>query len=702
MKCAIHHRVIFFLSSILLFAICFVGCIQEKVSTTTKHVQHIDSLNTQAFSALRKKAWEKSYMLAMKADSFATLHTYTNGQARSLRIQAHYWNHKNNLDSVFNVLKRSEHLEKLNTNYKGLLAVYNTKALLFKKNEFYDEALENYKIALTIKDSSITKQQRSSTHVNIANVYTRKNIYDAAIHHYQKSLLLNKQEIVGRQTIATYVNLGNVYSLSNNYKLAEFYYTKALDHYKETGNIAQEAKLYNNLGALFYEKSDDEKSLKYFKKSIALKEKIADSFQLANGYLNIAELYVEKNTELAINYLDKASLFFNTQKDSSYIAKIHISKATIFQNNNQIGKAKQELAKAIALSKKASNLTVERYLAKKQSEFALSEGNYKKAYEYQRMYEVLNDSVFNEQKLWEMAASEKEYLSQVKKVEISLLEKERALAEEIASRKQAENKKLYSYLFAFAIILCLVVIIAIYFYKLKKVANQLADQQEILLKQKIQNLVDNQEIEIINATLSAREKEKEAISKELHNNIGSLLTSVKFHFQAFDKQLIETHDGTKKLYEKTNHILDSVTDEVRNISHRFDKDPIPNFNLENAITSFSKKVENKNLKVQTMIHGLETFQNSQTSIFIFRILQELVNNVLKHAEASELSINITRNSDHINMMIEDNGKGFNVQKNESGIGLKNLKKQLATIDGSCHIDSKESRGTIVNIDIPIH
>ena len=83
-------------------------------------------------------------------------------------------------------------------------------------------------------------------------------------------------------------------------------------------------------------------------------------------------------------------------------------------------------------------------------------------------------------------------------------------------------------------------------------------------------------------------------------------------------------------------------------------------------------------------------------------MQELVNNVLKHANATELSINITRNIDHINMMVEDNGKGFTIEKEKSGIGLKNLKKQLATIEGSCHIDSNESRGTIINIDIPTH
>ncbi|QHI35472.1 Oxygen sensor histidine kinase NreB [Kordia antarctica] len=702
MKYTVNHKIIHILSSMILVVICFVGCKQEKASIPTKHVQHIDSLNTNAFKFLRKRAWENCYVLAKTADSLATIHNYKKGSARSLRIQAHYWNSKKQLDSALHVLQKSEKLEETAQNYKGLLAVYNTKALLFKKNEFYEEALANYKKGLALTDSSITHKQQISTHVNIANVYTTTGIYDSAIYHYQKSLLLNNQETTNRQTIAAYSNLGNVYSLSNNYKLAEFYYTKALNHYKEKENSSQTAKMYNNLGALFYEKGDDSLSLEYFKKSIQLKEKISDSSQLVRGYLNIAELYAKKNTALALNYLQKATRLEQHKKETSIKAKIHIARANIYQYKNQLVKAKSELQKAIVLSEGDEKLTLKRYIAKKQSEFAQSEGNYQKAYEYQLQYEVLNDSVFNEQKLWEIAALQKSYQSEVKKVEISLLEKERALAEEVAFRKQEENKKLYGYLIAFAIILSLVIIISVYFYKLKKAANQLANQQEILLKQKMQNLVNDQEIQIINATLSAKEKEKEEISKELHNNIGSLLTSVKFHFQAFDKNVIETHEGTKKLYEKTNQILDNVTDEVRAISHRFDKDPIPEFNLENAITNFSKKVENRNLKVYTTIHGLETFQNSQTSIFIFRILQELVNNVLKHAQASELSINITRNSNHINMMVEDNGKGFKVEKKRYGIGLKNLKKELKILDGSCHIDSNELRGTIVNIDIPIH
>ncbi len=692
----------FALGAMILFAIHCTQCEKSNQATKQHTTNQIDSLHKQAFAFMRKRQWEDSFSFAKKADSLAIIHKNPTARAKSFRIQAYYWNHKNRLDSAFYALQQSERIEKSTNNYKGILAVYNTKALLYKRNELYDEALESYTKALSIQDSSITKKQRSTTHVNLANVYTKLGIYDKAVDHYQQSLVLNKTDATNLQTVRTYTNLGNVYSLSSDYKLAEHYYIKALQHYQTLENELEIAKLYNNLGALFYEKREDSLSLEYFKKSIQLKEQLQDSTALAEGYLNIAELYSEKNTQVAFEYLDKASQFVTKENEASNLAKIHLSKASMYQAQDQIAKAKTALEKAILISKNQGKLTFERYLVKMQSEIAFAEGNLKEAYQHRIAYEKLNDSVFNEQKLWEIAAIQKSNQTQAKKAEITLLEKDRMLAEEVASRKQEENEKLYVYLIAIAISMCLLAIISVYFYKLKKTTSQLAKQQELFLKERIQNLVNDQEIDIINATLSAREKEKEEISKELHNNIGSLLTSVKFHFQAFDKNVIDTHDGTKKLYEKTNQILDNVTDEVRIISHRFDKDPIPEFNLENAITTFSKKVENRNLKVHTTIHGLDTFQNSQTSIFIFRILQELVNNVLKHAEASELSINITRNSDHINMMVEDNGKGFKAGKKQRGIGLKNLKKELAILEGSCHIDSNESRGTIINIDIPIH
>ena len=689
--------------SVIVLVVCImnVRCKKTTVSVNTIQIQNIDSLNTVAFAAVRTSDWDKAQTIALKASDLAKKYHYSEGIAKSLRVQAYYWNHQQQLDSAFSKLSTAAQLEISTKNHKGLLAVYNTKALLYKRNELFDEALDVYQKALNIRDSSITKSQQSKTHINIANVYTKTGNYERAVHHYHQALWLLADDSTNSQTVKVYANLGNVYSLSADYKQAETYYTKALQYYQTSGNPLEEAKLYNNLGALFYEKGDDALSLTYFKKSIKLKEELQNVNLLIEGYLNIAELYATRNTELAFSYLDKAFALVKATNTVSYEAKIHLSKAAIYQSQEKYPLAKKALEKAIKISDGQEKLTFERYLNKMQSEIAFQEQNFKKAYQYRVQYEKLNDSIFNEQKLWDIAAIQRASQAKVKNAEISLLEKDRMLAEEIALREQQENKTLSIFLIILGVIVGLVSIIAFYFYKLKKASSQLAKQQELLLKERIQNLVNNQEIEIINASLEAREKEKVAISKELHNNIGSLLTSVNFHIQAFDETILATHKATKQLYEKTLQIVQTITHEIRSLSHRFDQNPVPEFDLKMAISNFSEKVTNEKLSVQTSIHGLEQFQNSRISIFIFRILQELVNNAMKHAAAQNLIIYITKNSDSINVMVEDDGKGFQTHHIAKGIGLKNLKKEIQYMNGTCDIDSSPTRGTTVNIDIPV-
>ncbi len=686
---------------ILCCTLIHIRCQKQHSTEKVNYQRHIDSLNKKAFSFMRNQRWETVFLTAKKADSLATVNNYTKGIAKSLRIQSYYWNYKNNLDSAFHVLQKSEKLEHKIKNYIGLLAVYNTKALLYKRNELFDEALEVYQKALTIQDSSITNKQLSKTHSNLANVYAKKSVYDSAVYHYNQSLLLNKKDTLTKLTMRTYINLANVYSLSSDYNLAEFYYKKAFKYHQSVGNEVEIAKLYNNLGALFYEKGEDELSLDYLEKSIQLREKLLDSSRLVESYINVAELLSVRNPETAFEYLDKALQYITPDMKTSLLAKIHLSKASMYREANQNAKAKAEFERAIKLSEDQEKLTFEKYLTKMKAEIAYDERNFQKAYQYRIAYEKLSDSVFNEEKLWDLSALQKSYQAKAKKAEVSLLEKDNALAEEKALRKQQENEKLYAFLIAFGVVVLLVSIIAFYFYKLKKTTSQLARQQELLLEERIHNLVNDQEIQIINASLEAREKEKASISKELHNNIGSLLTSVNFHFQAFDEKVMTAHKGTKKLYDKTLQIIQTITHEIRSISHRFDQDPIPEFNLKTAITNFSDKVANEQLKVHTAIHGLENFKNSQTSIFIFRILQELVNNTIKHANAKTLTIYITKNIEAINIMVEDDGKGFDATQLANGIGLKNLRKEIQIRNGNCDIDSNSTRGTTVNIDIPI-
>lgn len=691
----------------LAFLICllsFVQCNQSKLENKEENdsIGYIDSLLDQSFLYLREDL-SSSLQLSLTADSLSRSTNYIKGLARSLRSQAYYNYYSNRPDEALELLEEADNLEKSIQNAKGLAATYNAKAWLYKKMNLYEDALEYYKKSMLLKDSSITYKSRISGQNNIANLYTKLVKYDSAVLYYNNALSLAEQEGDTSNLSKIFTNLGNTYSLLNNSIAAKEHFLKALEISIRENNKRLEAKIYNNLGALFYEIGEDSLAMDYYIKSIEVKQMMNDSLALAKSYFNIAELYSQSNSFSTVSedYARLAKHIFQSVKSADNLSKVFLFQADKYAQKNQLFLARNELEKAEILLDSTSDLVIKSEVYKKLAEVLYNMGLHKEANEKYRQYDILNDSILNADKLWNVAEQEKKHLMKIKQNEISLLEKDKLIANVNAQKKQEENKKLLFSLGGAVVILMLLSLLIIYFYRLRKTESKLAIQQETLLKRELQNLVDEQELHIVNATLDARKKEKEVISKELHNNIGSLLTSAKFHFQSFNEDVLFSDTSTKNLYLKTSNIIDNIIDEIRSLSHRFDNDALPGFNLKNAVTEFLKKVDSKHLSVQTTIHGLDSFQNSEISIFIFRALQELVNNVLKHSKATQLIVYITRNMDGINIMVEDNGRGIDTNKKQEGIGLKNLNRQIEELNGECFIDSNPGRGTTININLPI-
>ena len=660
-------------------------------------VHHIDSLLDVSFSLLRKNP-NTALQLARKAHSLAQEYTYSKGQARSLRSQAYAHNFTGDFATALQCLKTAENLEKQAQNYKGLAAVYNIRATVFKTADLYQEAIVSYRHALNIKDSVITPTQIVRYHNNIANAFAWVSAYDSAIVYYQRTLdsPVVKNDTASLASIHT--NIGNVYSLLQDYEKARSYYLRALSYSTQKDIPVQTAKIYNNLGALHYDLNQDSTALHYFNKSLAVRQQLQDSLALAKSYFNLGKLYSQRpdKKQLSSTYLEQASTIFKTFNAHKDLVRVYLVQA-----DNQLLSGKPELAililkQAEKLIKASDDISIENKIYKKMAEALQRTGRYKEALANYTKYETLRDSVLNADKRLAVAELEKKHQLQIKQKEISLLHKDRDLANIQIAKEQAENNTLQVVLGAILIIAILLSFLVFYFYRLKKTTTRMAVQSDQLHQERIRNLVNDQEIKIINATLTGREKEKSTISKELHDNVGSLLTAIKFHLNAFNTPLLFSHEATKSLYHKVQHITDTVIDEVRSFSHRLDRESLTEFNLKEAIIAFSKKIENKNLKVKTAIYGLDAVIHSRVSILIFRILQELINNTIKHAQANELYINLTRHHDHISIRVEDNGKGFDPSRHNEGIGLKNLRAQISNIQGKFQLDTWKQGGTIAH------
>ncbi len=279
----------------------------------------------------------------------------------------------------------------------------------------------------------------------------------------------------------------------------------------------------------------------------------------------------------------------------------------------------------------------------------------------------------------------------------------------ISEHKTIEKEKKISeqrYLLILAsIVILLGIVITYLILKNSRRKRLLAEQQKNLEKQKNLTLLKEQEITAINAMIDGQEKERIRIAEDLHDNIGSVLATLKLHFENLQLNRNKKQFDQNILFQKTETLIDEAYLKIRSIAHAKNSGVIANQGLLVAVKLMADKISSANkIKINVIDFGLNNRLENSLEITLFRIIQELVTNVIKHAQASEVNINISQFDDHINLIVEDNGIGFiyNTIEHSQGMGLGSIEKRVEHFGGTFEIDSTKNKGTSVIIDFPIN
>ncbi|QNL49021.1 PAS domain-containing protein [Olivibacter sp. SDN3] len=228
-----------------------------------------------------------------------------------------------------------------------------------------------------------------------------------------------------------------------------------------------------------------------------------------------------------------------------------------------------------------------------------------------------------------------------------------------------------------------------------KKAKELYDKN-IQLKLKQKELKKRQQQEIFMTTLRTQEEERKRIAENLHNGLGQLLYSVKLSLEQIDIQ----ENGQQKILQQAQHLLAAAIRESRRISHELMPSILEDFGLQVAIQDVCDQF-NKSLAFKCDFIGLPYKMDKYIEIAIYRIVQELVINIIKHAKATEASVKIMLEQNAINIMVKDNGMGFDPNvKEKRGIGLNTIQDKVKLLNGSFDVISERSRGTTINIKFP--
>lgn len=206
----------------------------------------------------------------------------------------------------------------------------------------------------------------------------------------------------------------------------------------------------------------------------------------------------------------------------------------------------------------------------------------------------------------------------------------------------------------------------------------------------------------IKAMVATQEEERKRISRDLHDDVGTKLSALKlFVSSLYDKATRINNDEIKFLAKSSEDFITEAMQDVRQLLLNLSPTVLEEFGYTTAVEGLVNKInETHKINFKLVVFGMSGRLRKEYELVLYRLTQELINNVLKHAEANYVSLQIGRRDKKIILMIEDDGKGFDIDVHKSGYGLQNLYARTKLMHGSITIDSKPGNGTSVLIEIP--
>ncbi len=600
-----------------------------------------------------------------------------------------------------------------------------------------EKSLAYYRQALQISERATHKHTIFLTFINIGNCYIELNKMDSAAMGFENAVAIARQMKDSVRVGRAVANLGNVYLHKNDRAKAMEYYLQAVKIWENSDNQKYLPTLYSNINALLEEQKEHKKGLEYANKAVALATKLGDTLSLVDAMINLSVSYNHlAQAEKAFQVLEQALplakkngdlyqlvTISNNMGDYYFLNKNFNSALAICldmynyakQMGNQyfLSSANLMLAKAYYELKQQGKALIHITAAEK-SAFEIGEraelkeifkirgdieqanGNYKLAAAYYSKTIVLRDSLFETGTSEKIAEAEAKYQNEKKEKEIVQLGKDKQIQSLSIKQKSLLNYFLISSLAA-------LLIVGFLGYRNFSNRRQLAKQQHELQQQQISELEKDKQLVAVDSMLQGQEEERSRLAKDLHDGLGGLLSGVKFSLRNMKDNLIITPDNMT-VFERSLDMLDTSIKELRRVAHNMMPELLTKFGLDEALKEYCTTVNATNLlSVKYQSVGMDTRIEKAAEIIIYRIIQELLNNILKHAVAKTAAVQLVKEEGRLCIMVEDDGKGFDVDllKSSKGAGITSIQSRVDYLKGQLDIHSTSERGTLVNIEFNI-
>lgn len=653
----------------------------------------IDSLNENAWLYLHKDI-KIFYNLSRQAYLRSNEENYLKGNCLATQSLGTYHYVTNDQDSAKHYYNLALLCRKSLNDSILISGTLNNLANVAEKQGMYPKSIQMFKESLRyLNDTLNIKKARVNS--NISAIYIRMGLYETALAYNLDAKRIYEEDLSDSLAYGNcLLNRASIYELVMDYDLALQQSSKSLRVFQDLGSNRHIAKATNNLGNIYLKTGELQKARSAFEQAMEIFTQLNSSSGIASAEQNLA-MASKLNGEFieAIDYLQSSLNRWNKLKNNQKIGEVTTQIGILLLSQAKYLLAKQYLTEALPFIVYNPDLEFDLYSGLARANESL--GNFEEAaFNYSKSLQY-KDSLNYQQIKW--SNLERNY--QEKSNKLSLLETEN----EVFLERQKKDRIFMNALITGFILLSLLFFALLQNKRIRR--NKKDTEQQLKIKQKeIEYLLKDQELVSIHNILEIQEDERKRIAQDLHDRLGSMLSMVKVHFNNSNKKLNKIQKDNINAMEKAASLIDEACDEVRKIAHNLSSGVLKNFGLVAAIEDIKKTLINTGeYYVEFVTHNISGRLPKDFEVTGYRIIQELISNIIRHAEASEISVQLLQKNDTLFIEVTDNGKGYDtsLEAQNTGMGFKNIQSRLYPLNGVIKVDSHKGKGTTVFVELPL-
>jgi two-component system NarL family sensor kinase len=614
----------------------------NKLSPTDR----IETLNALAGALIRNNN-KQAKIFTQQALNESRKLNYKKGEGWAMLNLAKIDQFTGELDSALMYIDKGLAIKEVNTDPSFIGKCMVAQGNIYRRKQNQEQSIQSFLKGISFFEKANNKLGISECYNGIAALYVGKKDYEQAIDYHEKALKIRHDLGLKVEESMSLGNIGIVKMRQKKYKEALAFHYLSLKIIEKLNDAARVAFIYNDLGATYLADKQPLKAIPFLQKSIEIRTKIHETVELP----------------YTLNYLGEAFEQAGQKQKAEYYIKEANHLAIQLHNTKQIKESYESISQFYARNKKADS-----------------------AYAYSIKFINYKDSVESADNLKAMDQLMVKYETEKKEQQIKLLNQQTTI-DKLSINKQR------SAIFIIITLFLLSTIVAFLLYNRNKLKQKALMQEQMLIQQDA----------LTKAVIEAEEHERKRIGSDLHDGVGQLFSTVKLNLNGlFDRIKIEA-EADKFLVEKTMALVDESCKEVRHISHQMMPNMLLKSGIASDVKSFIEKIDSEALKVSFEAVGFKNKLEDNVEIVLYRVIQESVNNVIKHAKATELDIKLHKSNNEIIAVIKDNGVGFDVSRKDdfTGIGLKNIATRIEYLKGSVTYMSSPGNGTSVNVMVPV-